>query len=95
MLYSSLFLVYNSSIIAIRTGVFGFLTFISFDIMGLLFGDILAVTVNDLYFIWGLEKILILFVLKLIWKDMEINFLASTVNYEFSSSNCRRVNDRL
>ena len=30
----------------------GFLTFIRFDIMGLLFGDILAVTVNDLIIIW-------------------------------------------
>ena len=30
----------------------GFLSFIRFDVMGLLFGDILAVNVNDLLVIW-------------------------------------------
>ncbi|GIS77247.1 MAG: hypothetical protein CM1200mP13_06060 [Candidatus Pelagibacterales bacterium] len=59
----------------------GFLTFIRFDIMGLLFGDILAVTVNDLIIIWA-GGALILLVLKLIWKPL----FASTVNYELAEA---------
>ena len=61
--------------------VIGFLTFIRFDIMGLLFGDILAVTVNDLIIIW-VGGALILLVLKLIWKPL----FASTVNYELAEA---------
>ena len=52
------------SSLAIGLVVIGFLTFIRFDIMGLLFGDILAVTVNDLIIIW-VGGALILLVLKL------------------------------
>ena len=59
----------------------GFLTFIRFDIMGLLFGDILAVNVNDLIIIW-VGGALILLVLKLIWKPL----FASTVNYELAEA---------
>ena len=55
------------SSLAVGLVVIGFLTFIRFDIMGLLFGDILAVTVNDLIIIWA-GGALILLVLKLIWK---------------------------
>ena len=40
------------SSLAVGLVVIGFLTFIRFDIMGLLFGDILAVTVKDLTIIW-------------------------------------------
>ena len=40
------------SSLAVGLVVIGFLTFIRFDIMGLLFGDILAVSVNDLLIIW-------------------------------------------
>ena len=40
------------SSLAVGLVVIGFLTFIRFDIMGLLFGDILAVTVDDLTIIW-------------------------------------------
>ena len=40
------------SSLAVGLVVIGFLTFIRFDIMGLLFGDILAVTVDDLLIIW-------------------------------------------
>jgi len=69
------------SSLAVGLVVIGFLTFIRFDIMGLLFGDILAVTVNDLYFIWG-GGALILFVFKLIWKPL----FASTVNYELAEA---------
>ena len=40
------------SSLAVGLVVIGFLTSIRFDIMGLLFGDILAVTVEDLLIIW-------------------------------------------
>ena len=40
------------SSLAVGLVVVGFLTFIRFDIMGLLFGDILAVTLNDIIIIW-------------------------------------------
>ena len=63
------------SSLAIGLVVIGFLTFIRFDVMGLLFGDILAVTIDDLYIIW-IGGALILLVLKLIWKPL----FASTVN---------------
>ena len=49
--------------------------------MGLLFGDILAVTVDDLLIIW-IGGALILVVLKLIWKSL----FASTVNYELAEA---------
>ena len=49
--------------------------------MGLLFGDILAVSVDDLLIIW-IGGALILLVLKLIWKPL----FASTVNYELAEA---------
>ena len=49
--------------------------------MGLLFGDILAVTINDLYIIW-IGGALILITLKIIWKSL----FASTVNYELAEA---------
>ena len=45
--------------------VIGFLSSIRFDVMGLLFGDILAVNQNDLLLIW-IGGALILLILKLI-----------------------------
>ena len=69
------------SSLAVGLVVIGFLTFIRFDIMGLLFGDILAVTTNDLIIIWT-GGALILFILKLIWKPL----FASTVNYELAEA---------
>ena len=69
------------SSLAVGLVVIGFLTFIRFDIMGLLFGDILAVTINDLLIIWA-GGALILLVLKLIWKPL----FASTVNYELAEA---------
>ena len=49
--------------------------------MGLLFGDILAVTVNDILIIW-IGGAFILLILKLIWKPL----FASTVNYELAEA---------
>ena len=67
--------------LAVGLVVIGFLTSIRFDVMALLFGDILAVNQNDLLVIW-LGGGLILFILKLIWKPL----FASTVNYELSEA---------
>ena len=69
------------SSLAVGLVVIGFLTFIRFDIMGLLFGDILAVTINDLYIIW-IGGAFILITLKIIWKSL----FASTVNYELAEA---------
>ncbi len=69
------------SSLAVGLVVIGFLTFIRFDIMGLLFGDILAVTINDIFIIW-IGGPLILIILKLIWKAL----FASTVNYELAEA---------
>ncbi len=69
------------SSLAVGFVVIGFLTFIRFDIMGLLFGDILAVTSSDIFIIWTGGAV-ILIVLKLIWKPL----FASTVNYELAEA---------
>ena len=69
------------SSLAVGLVVIGFLTFIRFDIMGLLFGDILAVNKKDLMTIW-VGGALILLVLRLIWRSL----FASTVNYELAQA---------
>ena len=69
------------SSLAVGLVVIGFLSFIRFDIMGLLFGDILAVNVNDIIIIW-IGGAIILLVLKLIWKSL----FASTVSYELAEA---------
>ena len=69
------------SSLAIGLVVLGFLSFIRFDIMGLLFGDILSVTLNDLLIIWIGGAVIIL-ILTLIWRPL----FASTVNYEIAEA---------
>ena len=69
------------SSLAVGLVVVGFLTSIRFDIMGLLFGDILAVNQNDLLFIW-IGGASILLILKMIWKPL----FASTVNHELAEA---------
>lgn len=69
------------SSLAVGLVLISFLTFIRFDIMGLLFGDILAVAKNDLLVIWTGGAV-ILIVLKFIWKPL----FASTVNYELAAA---------
>ena len=59
----------------------GFLSFIRFDIMGLLFGDILSVTLKDLIVVW-VGGILIILTLMIIWTPL----FASTVNYELAEA---------
>ena len=58
-----------------------FLSFIRFDLMGLLFGDILAVTVEDIFIIW-LGGAIILGILYFIWKSL----FAATVNYDLAAA---------
>ena len=71
----------SHSSLAIGLVVLGFLSFIRFDIMGVLFGDILSVSVNDLLIIWfGGATILV--VLWRIWKHL----FAATVNYELAEA---------
>ena len=69
------------SSLAIGLVVIGLLATIRFDLMGLLFGDILAVNVNDIAVVWRGGAI-ILMVLKIIWKPL----FASTVNYELAEA---------
>ena len=71
----------SHSSLAIGLVVLGFLSFIRFDIMGVLFGDILSVNVNDLLIIW-IGGAVILLVLWFIWKPL----FASTVNYELAEA---------
>ena len=68
------------SSLAIGLVIIGFLTTIRFDVMGLLFGDILAVNQNDLLLIWG-GGIFILTILKFIW-----SLFASTINYDLAKA---------
>ena len=69
------------SSLAVGLVVIGFLTSIRFDVMGLLFGDILAVNQNDLLLIWT-GGAFILLILKFIWKPL----FASTVNHELAEA---------
>ena len=69
------------SSLAVGLVVISFLSSIRFDIMGLLFGDILAVNEIDLLIIW-LGGALILLILKIIWKPL----FASTVNNELAEA---------
>ena len=69
------------SSLAVGLVVIGFLTSIRFDVMGLLFGDILAVNQNDLLLIW-IGGVFILLILKFIWKPL----FASTVNHELAEA---------
>tara|TARA_B100000963_G_scaffold97088_1_gene83839 strand:+ start:1044 stop:1847 length:804 start_codon:yes stop_codon:yes gene_type:complete len=69
------------SSLAVGLVVIGFLVSIRFDIMGLLFGDILAVNEIDLLIIW-IGGALILLILKIIWKPL----FASTVNHELAEA---------
>ena len=69
------------SSLALGLVVIGFLSFIRLDIMGFLFGDILAVSTIDLITIW-IGGAIILLILKIIWKPL----FASTVNYDLAQA---------
>ena len=69
------------SALAIGLVLIGFLSSIRFDLMGLLFGDILAVTVEDIFIIW-FGGLIILGILFYIWKSI----FAATVNYDLAAA---------
>jgi zinc transport system permease protein len=69
------------STLAIGLVLIGFLSSIRFDLMGLLFGDILAVTVEDIFIIW-FGGCIILGILFYIWKSI----FAATVNYDLAAA---------
>ena len=69
------------STLAIGLVLIGFLSSIRFDLMGLLFGDILAVTIEDIFIIW-LGGLIILGILFFIWKSI----FAATVNYDLAAA---------
>ena len=71
----------SHSSLAIGLVILGFLSFIRFDIMGVLFGDILSVNTNDILAVW-IGGGLILIVLWYIWKPL----FASTVDFDLAEA---------
>lgn len=71
----------SHSSLSIGLLVVGYLSYIRFDMMGLLFGDILAVNKFDILIVWGCGGLFI-FILYIIWKSL----LAGTVNRDIASS---------
>ena len=69
------------SSLAIGLVFIALLTSIRFDLMGLLFGDILSVSVNDILIIW-LGGGLLLLILFLIWKTL----FAATISYDLANA---------
>ena len=69
------------SSLAIGLVLIGFLSSIRFDLMGLLFGDILAVTTQDILIIW-FGGLIILGILFYIWKSI----FAATGNYDLAAA---------
>ena len=69
------------SSLAIGLVLIGFLSSIRFDLIGLLFGDILAVTFEDILIIWA-GGLIILGILFYIWKSI----FAATVNYDLAAA---------
>ena len=69
------------STLAIGLVLIGFLSSIRFDLMGLLFGDILAVTIEDIALVW-IGGIIILGILYFIWKSL----FSATVNYDLAAA---------
>tara|TARA_B100000989_G_C19502972_1_gene455108 strand:+ start:744 stop:1577 length:834 start_codon:yes stop_codon:yes gene_type:complete len=65
--------------LAIGLVVLAFMTWVRVDLMGFLFGDILAITVEDIAVIWC-GGITVIVLLSVIWKSL----LASTVSYEIA-----------
>ena len=67
------------STLAVGLVVLAFMTWVRVDLMGFLFGDILAITVGDIAIIWG-GGLVVLALVSFIWKPL----LASTVSYEIA-----------
>ena len=71
----------SHSILAVGLVSLAAMTWVRFDLLSLLFGDILAVSNFDLLLIW-IGGLIILIILYFIWKPL----FASTVNYEISKA---------
>lgn len=69
------------SALAIGLVVLAFMTWVRFDLMGFLFGDILAVSKTDIAVIW-IGGAVVLVVLTVIWKPL----FAGTVNRELAAA---------
>ena len=67
--------------LAVGLVVLAFMTWVRVDLMGFLFGDILAVTTNDLAIIW-FGGMVVLIGLSFIWRRL----FAATVNYELAKA---------
>ena len=67
--------------LAVGLVVLAFMTWVRVDLMGFLFGDILAVTTRDLAIIW-FGGVAVLASLSLIWRRL----FAATVNYELAKA---------
>ena len=65
--------------LAVGLVVLAFMTWVRVDLMGFLFGDILAITAGDIAIIWG-GGLVVLTLVSFIWKPL----LASTVSYEIA-----------
>ena len=65
--------------LAVGLVVLAFMTWVRVDLMGFLFGDILAITVEDIAIIWG-GGLVVLALVSFIWKPL----LASTVSYDIA-----------
>ncbi|MEX0502918.1 metal ABC transporter permease [Alphaproteobacteria bacterium LSUCC0719] len=71
----------SHSALAVGLVVLAFMTWVRVDLMGFLFGDILAITPFDLAVIWGGGAV-VLAVLVRIWQPL----FAATVNYELATA---------
>ena len=71
----------SHSTLAVGLVIIGLLSSIRFDLMSLLFGDILAVTIEDIFIIW-LGGLIILGILFFIWKSL----FAATVSYDLAAA---------
>ena len=69
------------SVLAIGLVLLGILSFIRIDLMGLLFGDILSVNLNDVLFVW-IGGSIVMIVIILIWRPL----FAATVNLELAKA---------
>ena len=67
------------SVLAIGLVVLAFMSWVRVDLMGFLFGDILAITTVDLALIWGGGAVVLAFLAK-IWKAL----FAATVSYDLA-----------
>lgn len=71
----------SHSALAIGLVAIAFMTWLRIDLMGLLFGDILAVSKTDIFVIWG-GGALVLLILYWIWRPL----FAATVNRELAQA---------